>query len=209
MTQNSLLLIGAGGHARSCIDVIEREGIYEIGAIVGLESEIGSFVSGYPVVASDQDLNILAREFAFALIAIGQIDTSQIRKSLYTKALNSGFKMPTIISPLAYVSRNAILGSGTIVMHGAIVNAGAKIAENCIINSNALIEHDTHIARHCHISTGALINGGVTIEEGSFVGSGAVIKEGIVVGEGSLVGMGASLRHDLIPGNIYLGKTKE
>ena len=32
--------------------------------------------------------------------------------------------MPSIISPLAYVSPKAKIGEGTIVMHGAIINKG-------------------------------------------------------------------------------------
>ena len=39
--RNKLILIGAGGHARSCIDVIEQEGKFKITGIVGLESELG------------------------------------------------------------------------------------------------------------------------------------------------------------------------
>ena len=42
MKKNKLVLIGAGGHARSCIDVIEQEGKYEICGLVGLSQEVGS-----------------------------------------------------------------------------------------------------------------------------------------------------------------------
>ena len=39
--KKQILLIGAGGHARSCIDVIERENKYKIYGLVGLKKEIG------------------------------------------------------------------------------------------------------------------------------------------------------------------------
>ncbi len=41
MSQPNLILIGAGGHARACIDAIEQEGIYKIAGLVGLAQEVG------------------------------------------------------------------------------------------------------------------------------------------------------------------------
>ena len=50
--------------------------------------------------------------------------------------------MPSIISPLAYVSPKAKIGEGTLLCR-AIINRGAIIGNNCIVNTKALIEHDT------------------------------------------------------------------
>ena len=40
MTKPSLILIGAGGHARSCIDVIEQQGQYQIARLIGIPEEV-------------------------------------------------------------------------------------------------------------------------------------------------------------------------
>jgi len=208
MTKEKLILIGAGGHARSCIDVIELQGKFKVTGLVGLNQEVGDSVIGYPVIATEYELNELFKESSFALIAIGQINSANKRKLLYYQALSVGFTLPSIVSPTAYVSPHAKIGSGTIIMHGAIVNAGARVADNCIVNSRALIEHDVTIESHCHISTGAIVNGGAKISEECFIGSGAVVKEGISVGEGSLIGMGLSLRQNLPQGSRYLGDLK-
>ena len=40
MKKPSLIVIGAGGHAKSCIDVIEQHGHYSIGGLVGMPAEI-------------------------------------------------------------------------------------------------------------------------------------------------------------------------
>ena len=47
MKKIDLLLIGAGGHADACIDVIESIGEFNIVGLVGLPSEIGSKKLGY------------------------------------------------------------------------------------------------------------------------------------------------------------------
>lgn len=195
MSKPSLILIGAGGHARACIDVIEHLDAFKIAGLIGTKKELQNECLGYRVIATDNDLPKLAKEYQYAIIAVGQIETAFARLCLYEQALVLGFELPAIISPTAYVSQHAVVGDGTIVMHGAIVNAGARVGNNCIINTRVLIEHDATVADHCHISTGAIVNGAANIGLGSFVGSGSIIKQGISLGKNCVLGMGIAVRH--------------
>ena len=197
---SDLLLIGGGGHCRSCIDVIEAEGRYRIRGIVRPLSDETDGIFGYPVFGSDEDLPNVLREVPQALVSVGQIRSSEIRIRLYELLKKSGGKLPRIVSPFAYCSKYAEMNEGTIVMHGAIVNARASIGANCIINSQALIEHDVIVADHCHVSTGARVNGGVTIGKGSFIGSGAILKEGIVIGKNVIISAGQVVLRDVPSG---------
>jgi sugar O-acyltransferase (sialic acid O-acetyltransferase NeuD family) len=197
MNKPSLILIGAGGHAHACIDVIEQHGGYQIAGLIGMPYEMHGHHLGYVVIGTDADLPQLVKTMPYALITLGQIKTPANRSRLYQQVLALGFQLPTIVAPSAYVSRHATIGAGTIVMHGAIVNAGASVGKNCIVNTRALVEHDATVADHCHISTGVIINGNTVIGSDSFVGSGSVIKEGLSLGQGCLVGMGLAVRHNL------------
>jgi sugar O-acyltransferase (sialic acid O-acetyltransferase NeuD family) len=196
MNRPSLILVGAGGHARACIEVVESHGNFVIDGLIGLPGEVGQRVLGYPVIAVDGQLAELAGKYANALIALGQIRSAEARIRLFAAARDAGFSLPAIISPAATLSRHASIGAGTIVMHGAIINAGARVGENCIINSRALIEHDAMLGDHCHVSTGAILNGGVSLGDGSFVGSGSVIREGIHLAQRSFIPMGSVVRQD-------------
>ena len=207
MSKPSLILIGAGGHAHACIDVIEQHGGYQIAGLIGMPDEMHGHHLGYAVIGTDADLSELAKTIPYALITLGQIKTPIHRTRLYQQAVAFGFQLPTIIAPRAYVSRHATLGAGTIVMHGAIVNAGASVGKNCIINTRALLDHDVTVDDHCHISTGAIINGNTVIGNGSFVGSGSIIKESTALGQGCLVGMGRAVRHNL-PSNTKFSEFK-
>ena len=206
MSKPGLILIGAGGHARACIDVIEQQGQYQIVGLVGLPEELHSQHLGYEVIATDDSLAQLAKLTPYALITTGQIQTAKLRMRLYQQAMLYDFRMPVIIAPTAHVSRHASIGAGSIVMHGAIVNAGAKVGNNCIINSRALLEHDTAVEDHCHISTGAILNGGVSVGAGGFIGSGCVVKEGLSIGKDCLVGIGLTVRHALADSTRYAGQ---
>lgn len=206
MSKPNLILIGAGGHAHSCIDVIEEQGIFNIVGLIGLKCQLNTRLLGYEVIGVDSDIGRLSKIYKYALITVGQIQSGERRKVLYAQALASGFQFPPIISPNAYISRHAQIGDGTIVMHGVIVNAGANIGRNCIINSNALIEHSVNVGDNCHISTGAIVNGDVRIGSDSFIGSGSVIKQGVSVGDKCMVGMSLSLRHDLCSHKVFIDK---
>ena len=205
MKKKSILIIGAGGHAKSCIDVIEQIGDYRISGIVGLASEVGEKVLNYTVINSDQNLADLVQNYKNALIAVGQIPTASLRIQLFEKVIEAGFDLPTLISPSATVSPHSKIGRGTIVMPGAVLNAGSVIGENCIINSQAIVEHDVKISSHSHISTGAILNGNVSIGTGCFIGSGVIIKEGVSIGSNSLVGMGQAVRKDLANESKFYG----
>lgn len=199
------MLIGAGGHAHACIDVIEQQDQFRIAGLVGVPEELHTQHLGYSVIATDSDLAELATAYKYALITIGQIQSAANRLRLYQRVVEYGFQLPVIVSPAAYVSGHAVIGAGSVVMHGAIINAGARIGDNCIINTRALVEHDAIVEDHCHISTGSILNGNVRIGEGSFVGSGSIVKEGITLGKGCVVGMGLSVRHSLSDDARFLG----
>lgn len=205
MSLADLVLIGAGGHARACIDIIEDRGGWRIVGLVGLPEELGTEYFGYRVVGTDQNLRALRESCGHALITVGQIETATLRERLYRQATELGFDFPSIVARDAYVARSAVIGDGTIVMHGAIINAGARVGQNCIINSRALIEHDAVVEDHCHISTGTILNGGVYVGAGSFIGSGSTLKQGVRVGRRCLVGMGCAVRRDLAEDTRFTG----
>jgi sugar O-acyltransferase (sialic acid O-acetyltransferase NeuD family) len=202
----SLVLIGGGGHCRSCIDVIESTTSYEVFGIVGEIDGEKMPVLGYPVLGTDEALVGLLQDCPMALITVGQIKTPELRKRLYHLVQDLGGSFPVVVSPQAYVSRRAEVGVGTIVMHGATLNVGVSVGINCIINSQALVEHDAEIGSHSHVSTGARVNGGASIGEGTFLGSGAVVNQGITVGNNCIIASGAVIRSDVPEGTQVRGE---
>ena len=172
-----ILLVGGGGHCISVIDVIEQEGKYAIAGIVDKKECIGKDVLGYKVIACDDDLEVLFKEYKYALITVGQVKSNALRVKLFNQLKKIGYTLPTVVSPLAYVSKYASLKEGTVVMHHALVNASVNVGENCIINTKSLLEHDVLVEEHCHVSTATVINGGTIVKANSFVGSNTTTKE--------------------------------
>lgn len=198
-----LLMLGAGGHARACREVVEAEGRFSVLGYVGQREEMNAAVGDLRVVGADCDLERLRADAGQAHIGIGQLGLGSTRRRLFELVQSHGFELPTLVSPQAFVAPSASLGAGTIVMPGAIVHTEARIGENCILNSRALIEHEAVVGDHVHVATGAILNGSVQVGSLSMIGSGTCIREGVSVGPSSFVGMGLSITESL-PENTRL-----
>ena len=185
--KQDIILIGGGGHCKSCIDVIEEEGKYNINGILEKPEKLHETVLTYEIIGNDDDIKFLAQKHNLFFISIGYVAINNIRKDLFNKVKSCGLYCPTIISPYACVSKHSFIDEGTIVMHKAVVNAGARIGKNCIINTGAIIEHDVIIDNNSHVAPGAVINGGTKIGEGTFVGSNSVCRQNISIGKNSFI----------------------
>lgn len=185
----NLFLIGGGGHCKACIDVIESMNAYKIKGIFDIKDKLGQEILGYKIIGTDEDIKKYQSDENYFLITVGQIKSPELRKKLFNLDLN----LATIISTRAYVSKHAIVDSGSIIMHDALVNANAKVGKNCIINSKALIEHDAVIEDHSHIATGAVVNGHCHVKAGSFIGSNTVLRQGTVIEENSVISFGGKV----------------
>ena len=66
--KESIILVGGGGHCKSCIDVIEEEGRFSIKGIIDLPEKKGEKILGYPIIGSDDDLEKLSKAYHYLLI---------------------------------------------------------------------------------------------------------------------------------------------
>ena len=93
-----IILVGGGGHCKSVIDVIEQEGKFKIAGIIDRPNLLGSKILGYKFIGCDNDLKSLAKKYPYALITVGQIKSSTLRKKLFNLVNNAKFILPKIIS---------------------------------------------------------------------------------------------------------------
>ena len=207
MTKNkvNIVLVGGGGHCRSCIELIESTQKYTIVGILDLPEKIGEKVLGYEVIGNDNDyLKYKNLNYSF-VVTTGQIKSSRIRKRIFKKLEEIEADIATIISPTATVSKHAEIGNGTVVLHHCVINAGARIGDNCIINTASIIEHDVKINSHTHISTNAVVNGDAKVGSNVFVGSNTCISNGVSVGDEVVIGAGSTVISDIVEVGTYLG----
>ncbi len=205
MKQSQIILVGGGGHCKSCIDVIELENKYKIAGIIDLPALLGQKILGYEIIANDDDIANLAKKGHNFLITLGYMGGSSRRNELYKLIKRNGGELPSIISPFAHVSTHAKIGEGTIIMHNCILNTDAIIGNNCIINTKALIEHDTIVGNNCHISTDVNLNGNCKVDNNIFIGSAATIKNGVTICSNTVIGAGSLILKSILNEGQYYG----
>lgn len=204
MPINDLIIVGAGGHARSIIDVVESGSEYRIRGLLDSKKHRGDKVFGYEVLGAENDLNELLPEASFELfIAIGDnFQRHRVYQEINTRIAN--VKFATLIHSHAYVSQRANVGSGAVVMAGAVVNAGCQIGDGTIINTHATVDHDGRISRFSSLAPNASLGGCVSIGERSAVGLGANIIHNIEIGQDVCVGAGALVLNSVKQNGVVL-----
>ena len=192
-----ILVLGHGGHARSLIDILERENKYQIAGYIINDNAIHDSMD-YPVIGSDEDLDYLYQNgIRNAVLGIGYLGRSDLREKLYERLKKIGFHMPIVCDPSAIMSEHAKIEEGSFIGKGAIINSGAIIGKMCIINSGAIVEHDCQVDDFSHISVGSVLCGGVHIGRASFVGANATIIQEKTIGKNSIIGAGTLIRKNV------------
>jgi len=198
MSQNrvDIVLVGGGGHALTCIDLIlESDGFSPVGYVAPDESEKMASL-GLEFLGGDERLPKLSAHFRAFHVAIGQIKTAAIRMKVHDVLVSLGVDLPVIRATDASISPRASLGVGSLIGRNAVVNAAVLVGQSCIVNSGAILEHGAVVSDHCHIAPGAIVLGDAFIGPQSFIGAGAIIREGVKIASGSVVPAGACIMGD-------------
>ncbi len=185
------IVLGTGGHARSCLDVLESAGIAVRGCVGGPPA--GALQADY--LGGDEELPRLYKEgVSVAFVAVGD---NAVRRALVDRITTLGFATPPAVSSQAFVSSTATIGPAAFVMHGAVVGPYSVVGTGAIINTSTSIDHDCTIGDFAHLAPGTHLAGTVTVDAEAFIGVGVSIIPGLRVGAGSTVGAGATVVSDI------------
>lgn len=202
----SVVIIGAGGHARVLLDALQLSACKILGFIDPAFAKGAQGPGGLPVLGGDEVLKELATSEVQLVNGLGSIGPTASRSAVYRRGKEAGFAFAQVVHPSAVVSGSAMLGEGVQVMAGCIIQTGANIGANSIVNTRASIDHDCEIGETVHIAPGVTLSGSVRIGDRAHIGPGAVVIQGITIGADSLVAAGAVVYRDvpeasrLIPG---------
>jgi UDP-perosamine 4-acetyltransferase len=182
-----IVVVGAGGHAKVCIELLRDMGLPVAFCVGGVEDP--DLCAGVLVLKGDEHLERLIKEgYSRAFIALG---SNLLREKLAQQVESLGFQLVKAISPHAVVSPSAKLGSGVAIMAGAIINAEASIGRLAIVNTGATVDHDCTIGDVTHIAPQCALAGNVTVGSKTFLGVGTKVIPKIDIGESVILGAGS------------------
>jgi sugar O-acyltransferase (sialic acid O-acetyltransferase NeuD family) len=129
-----------------------------------------------------------AGEFA-CINAVGYRDLAA-RRAVTERIVSTGYVMPTLIHPRAYMGAESSTGVGNIVMAGALIDYRAKCGDAVVVWPGAVISHDSTIGGNTFLSPNCTICGCVTMGAHCFVGAGAVVVDHVHVPDGTRIKAG-------------------
>jgi len=201
--KEKIFVFGASGHAKVVIDIIEKQGLYDIAFLVDDDlTLLGQEFFGHSVVGGKEDLLASIADPLKGVVAIGN---NRARRSVASWLEGHGFELIPVIHPSVQLGRDVEVGSGTVVMANAVINSSSTIGENVIINTRASVDHDCRVGDGVHIAPGATLCGSVTVGEGSFVAAGATVIPNLTIGRDVTVGAGAVVIRDVPDGATVVG----
>jgi acetyltransferase EpsM len=177
----NIAIIGAGGHAKIIVDLINELNIYKI---IGFYDD-SQKAKLYDIKYLGNTKNI-DETIENVIIAIGN---DELRKKIYEE--NKDLKWCSLIHPSSKVSKHATIFPGTVVCAGAVIQTDVIIGKHCIINTNCNIDHESIIGNFTSISPSATICGQVNIGNSAFIGANATIIQNIKIGNNSIIGAGS------------------
>ena len=204
MTEEYLIL-GAGGHAKSVVEAIEKSGNVIIG-FTDQNMEKGSVCCGYSVLGNDDVLSGLYQKgIRSAAMGIGHVGNPSVRNKVFRAAQRIGFAFPNIVHPSAVLTKRIVCGTGTQFLANCVVNTEARIGDLCIINTAAVVEHEVQIGDGVHIAPHATVLGQAKIGDNTFIGAGSVILPGIRIGKNCIIGAGSVVLRDVEDYSVVAG----
>ncbi|MGD9858519.1 MAG: acetyltransferase [Marinobacterium sp.] len=192
------IILGAGGHAKVVLDLVNAMGASVAGILDPQLNETGvTEWRGIPVLGDDSTLECYQTDRIYLANGLGSLPGWDRRNLLYDKLTVKGFYFPALVHPTVIMGSGVTISRGAQVMAGCILQADVSIGENTIVNTGAQLDHDCSIGKHCHIAPGATLSGDVSTGNCCHIGTNAAVIQGCHLGEGVVVGAGSTVLHDL------------
>lgn len=193
---DTLVMLGAGGHAKVCYDIALA--MNQWSEIVILDDNIQN---DYFTISGPISDYIIYDDADF-FIAIGSND---VRKKFILDLIAQNLSIATLIHPSAIMGSKVQIGLGSVLMPGVIVNANTQIGQGCIFNTATTVDHDCKIADYVHLSPGVHVSGTVLIGEATWIGTGTSIINNINITNKVIIGAGATVIKDISDPGTYVG----
>lgn len=194
MSKFPVILVGGGGHGRVIADMLSLLGLRVHACYDSEPNGRKEFVEGVPLYAYEL-LDAVEREKFRFCISVGD-NSSRHEQACALSERGFKFSEP-LIHPSAYVSPQAHIGEGSVVMAGAVVQSHARIGRHVIVNTSATIDHDCEIGDYSHVAPGCNLCGGVKLGERSIVGVASACAPYVKIGSDVVIGGKSFVLHDM------------
>lgn len=202
-----VVLLGAGGHAREILDLLEDlRGIEVARRTVSLFVESGHASEGALGLVRDRGYRVSADLVPADGGFVTAVGDPALRRRLVWMAQDRGLHAVSVVSPRARVPEaTAGAAEGLVVLADTYVSTNVRVGRHCHVNQACRISHDVVLGDYVTVSPGCLLTGNVRIGSSVLLGAGAILIPGVSVGDGAVVGAGSVVIRDVPAGTTVVG----
>ena len=201
LKSNEVVVLGAGGHCRALIGLLELKGFVVVGILDDtFDCQKEELIFEYPLIGNSSIADKYSRE-AKIVLAVG----NNLLRKKYFEEWSKYVWMENIVHPSAIVEKRAVLGNANQIFAKTVVNSGAIVGDNNIINTGAILEHEVFLGNHNHVSVGSILCGRVRIGDNCFIGAGSVVIDKIRVCDNVVIGANSVVIKDIDRAGTYVG----
>ena len=194
-----VVVVGASGFGRECLDVLEAmaaagSAVEVVGVVDDGPSEVNVerlAARRVPYLGTVEEWLATAEDSMRYVLGIGSPD---VRRRLVGRLEDAGARPFTAVHPSATFGAQVVVGEGVVVCAGATMSTNVRLGRHVHVNPNATIGHDAVLGDFVSVNPAAVVSGEVTIEDGTLVGASATVLQHLYGGGGR--GRGSRRRRD-------------
>jgi sugar O-acyltransferase (sialic acid O-acetyltransferase NeuD family) len=191
-------IIGAGGHARTLINILELRA-YQVKGVYDdnfKEEYRGEIIEGYPLLGGLEAIDPSEK----VIIAKGNCqDLKKLSDQFQSQLLDDN-----LIHPSALVETKRI-GTSNQISAMSYVSKSANIGASNLIYSQSTIEHEVELGDYNVVTVNVSLCGRVKIGNGCFFGAGSVVLPNLSICDEVTIGAGAVVTQDIKEAGTYVG----
>jgi acetyltransferase-like isoleucine patch superfamily enzyme len=166
-----VVIIGAGVHGREILEILRHQAqtqsdLQALGLIDDDTKLKGQTIDGAPVLGTWDWFEGVDRREVKVICASG---FSEIRKRMADRAVGIGLRFANAISPVSYVSANAVIGEGVVIYQNG------KLGAYATLNPGVNLAGDISIGEGCYLGIGCSVIQGINIGAWTTIGAGAAV----------------------------------
>lgn len=207
-----IVVIGAGGHGREVLDVLDAWNH----AHPRFRYELLGVVDDHP---SELNLVRLKQRGTTLLCTVDQwlsggdrsaryllgLGNSHLRRSMDRNFSAAGFTPASVVHPAAVVGAGVTMDPGVVILGGAVLATNIQVGRHTHIHRCATVGHDCIIGDYVTVNPSVSVSGDCVIEDEVLLGVGAATLQGVTVRAGATVGGAAFVVRDVPAGATVKG----
>lgn len=191
-------IVGAGGHARTLVNILELKG-YTVKGVYDdqyKDEYQGELVEGYPLLGGLDAIS------ASELLVVAKGDCKDLER--LSRQFNSQLLRNNLIHPSALVETKR-LGQANQVSAMSYVSKSASLGSHNLIYSQSAVEHEVIIGDYNVITVNVSLCGRVKIGNGCFFGASSTVLPKLHICDGVKIAAGAVVTKNISEPGTYVG----